>query len=538
MEDEERKVDLSHRTIQDEQARLRKKRQKAENVFAVFKKPLHESLTSVLPVMLIVLVLCFTIAPVPNNAMVAFLLGGVMLIAGMGLFTLGSEMSMIPLGQAVGSEITRRKKVWIIAVVGFLIGMIITVAEPDLQVLASQIAGVVSSTMLIVTVGFGVGLFLLMAVLKMLFHKSLSSMLMFFYMTLFALTALVVVNGNVDFLPMAFDSGGVTTGPITVPFIMALGVGIAATLGGRDVGENSFGLVALCSIGPILAVLLLGITADSGKVNIQPSYDLADDFGVALGRSLLTTSGEVLLALGLIVLFFLILQVTCLKLPVRKVGQIGIGILYTFAGLVLFLSVVNVGYMPIGYKLGTELASSHPVALVVFSFILGMVVVLAEPAVHVLNKQVEDITAGHVSKRSMMIALSVGVGISIGLSMLRILLDFSILYYVIPGYLISLGLSFFVPGLYTAIAFDSGGVASGPLTSSFILPFAVGACMVAQGQSHILSDAFGVVAMVAMTPLITIQLLGFRSVVTRRVRAKIAMRRILLADDEQIIDFM
>ena len=289
---------------------------------------------------------------------------------------------------------------------------------------------------------------------------------------------------------------------------MALGVGIASTRSDKNSASDSFGLVSLCSIGPILAVLLLGITADSGKVNIQPSYDLADDFGVALGRSLLTTSGEVLLALGLIVLFFLILQITCLKLPVRKVGQIGIGILYTFAGLVLFLSVVNVGYMPIGYKLGTELASSHPVALVVFSFILGMVVVLAEPAVHVLNKQVEDITAGHVSKRSMMIALSVGVGISIGLSMLRILLDFSILYYVIPGYLISLGLSFFVPGLYTAIAFDSGGVASGPLTSSFILPFAVGACMVAQGQSHILSDAFGVVAMVAMTPLLTIQMLG------------------------------
>ena len=498
-----------------------------------------ESLFSVTPVVALVCILYLTpLVSLTARELTVFLLSSVVLIIGMTLFNLGADMAMTPMGEHIGAGLTRSRKITALLTVCFLMGVFITVAEPDLQVLASQIAGVVSSTMLIVTVGFGVGLFLLMAVLKMLFHKSLSSMLMFFYMRLFALTALVVVNGIVDFLPMAFDSGGVTTGPITVPFIMALGVGIAATLGGRDVGENSFGLVALCSIGPILAVLLLGITADSGKVNIQPSYDLADDFGVALGRSLLTTSGEVLLALGLIVLFFLILQVTCLKLPVRKVGQIGIGILYTFAGLVLFLSVVNVGYMPIGYKLGTELASSHPVALVVFSFILGMVVVLAEPAVHVLNKQVEDITAGHVSKRSMMIALSVGVGISIGLSMLRILLDFSILYYVIPGYLISLGLSFFVPGLYTAIAFDSGGVASGPLTSSFILPFAVGACMVAQGQSHILSDAFGVVAMVAMTPLITIQLLGFRSVVTRRVRAKIAMRRILLADDEQIIDFM
>lgn len=511
------------------------------------KNPLHkiiltkfkESVLSVTPVAALVCLLYLTpLVSLTGRELAVFLLSSAVLILGMTLFNLGADMAMTPMGEYIGAGLTRSRKVTALLSVCFLMGVLITVAEPDLSVLASQISDVVDSTTLIVTVGIGVGLFLLLAVLKMLFHKPLSSMLMFFYMVLFALTALVVINGNVDFLPMAFDSGGVTTGPITVPFIMALGVGIAATLGGRDVGENSFGLVALCSIGPVLAVMLLGITADSSKVSVQPSYELADHFGAALGRSMLTTAGEVALALGLIVLFFLILQVTCLKLPARKVGQIGVGILYTFAGLVLFLSVVSVGYMPIGYKLGTELASTHPVAMIVFSFVLGMVVVLAEPAVHVLNRQVEDITAGHVSKKSMMIALSVGVGISISLSMLRILLDFSILYYVIPGYMISLGLSFFVPGLYTAIAFDSGGVASGPLTSSFILPFAVGACVITQGSSHILSDAFGVVAMVAMTPLITIQLLGFRAVVTRHVRERIAMKRILQADDEQIIDFM
>ena len=494
---------------------------------------LQESLAAVLPILAIVLILSFTIAPLPTSVLMAFLFGAVLLVVGMMFFSLGAELAMSPMGERVGACITKTRRVGIMLTLGFLLGFLITISEPDLQVLANQVQAV-PNMVLIVTVAVGVGLFLCFAMLRMLLSVPLNTMLVGFYIVVFVLAMFVPK----DFLAVAFDSGGVTTGPMTVPFIMAMGVGVSAIRSDKHSANDSFGLVALCSIGPILAVLLLGITADSGKVNIQPSYDLADDFGVALGRSLLTTSGEVLLALGLIVLFFLILQVTCLKLPVRKVGQIGIGILYTFAGLVLFLSVVNVGYMPIGYKLGTELASSHPVALVVFSFILGMVVVLAEPAVHVLNKQVEDITAGHVSKRSMMIALSVGVGISIGLSMLRILLDFSILYYVIPGYLISLGLSFFVPGLYTAIAFDSGGVASGPLTSSFILPFAVGACMVAQGQSHILSDAFGVVAMVAMTPLITIQLLGFRSVVTRRVRAKIAMRRILLADDEQIIDFM
>ena len=352
------------------------------------------------------------------------------------------------------------------------------------------------------------------------------------------LTALVIINENTDFLPLAFDSGGVTTGPITVPFIMALGVGIATTMGGKNVGENSFGLIAMCSIGPILAVMLLGITASGDMSYAVPDYSVQAGLGSALGHTVLHTFKEVAIALGLIIAFFVILQIVCLKLPKKRLLQIAVGIFYTYIGLVVFLTAVKIGFVPIGYKMGTELAGNHPAFVIGFGFIIGMVVVLAEPAVHVLNKQVEDITSGTVSKKSMMIALSVGVGISLGLSMLRIVLDFSILYYVIPGYLVSLGLSFFVPGLYTAIAFDSGGVASGPLTSSFILPFAVGVCCVLQGEAKVMSDAFGIVAMVAMTPLITIQLLGFRAVVTKKVQDKIAMRRILNADDEQIIDFM
>jgi len=317
-----------------------------------------------------------------------------------------------------------------------------------------------------------------------------------------------------------------------------LGVGIAATIGGRDAEENSFGLVALCSIGPILAVILLGIGA-SGALDYQiPDYAIADHFLAATLHLLVHTAKEVLLALGLIVVFFAVLQVTVLKLPVKKLYQIGIGILYTFVGLVLFLTAVNAGFMPIGYKMGVELAQANPKLLILFGFVIGMVVVLAEPAVHVLNRQVEEVTAGTVKKSSMMIALSIGVGVSIGLSMLRIVYDFNILYYLIPGYFVSLGLSFFVPRLYTAIAFDSGGVASGPLTSTFILPFAVGACYVLQGEAKVMADAFGIVAMVAMTPLITIQALGFQAIAKKRVQQKITMRRMLNADDEQIINFM
>ena len=502
-------------------------------------KKLKEALISVLPVVAIVVLLNLTpLVDFSGKEITVFLISAFFLILGIGLFNLGADLAMTPMGERIGAGLSKTKKMSLLLGVCFAMGVLITVAEPDLTVLADQVSEVINGTVLILAVGIGVGIFLLLSVLKIIFRKPLSSMLMFFYMLLFALASLVVINGNADFLALAFDSGGVTTGPITVPFIMALGVGIAATLGGKNVGENSFGLIAMCSVGPILAVMILGITA-SGDISYQvPNYSIDAHLGVDLWKELWSVTKEVALALGLIVIFFAILQIVCLKLPGKKISQIAVGILYTFLGLVIVLTSVTVGFMPIGYKMGAELASGNPILLIVFSFILGTVVVLAEPAVHVLKKQVEDITDGMVSKRSMMIALSVGVGLSIGLSVLRIYFDFNILYYLIPGYFISLGLSFFVPGIYTAIAFDSGGVASGPLTSTFILPFVVGVCMVLQGEGKVMSDAFGMVAMVAMTPLITIQLLGFKAILTKKVKENIAMKRILSSDDEQIIEFM
>lgn len=504
----------------------------------VLLEKIKEAAVSVLPVALIVFLLNLT--PLINlswKEFFVFLACAVLLILGIGLFNLGADIAMTPMGEHIGSGLTKSGSMKLLLSVGFLMGLLITVAEPDLTVLANQVSTVMNGTLLIFAVGVGVGLFLLLSIVKIIFKKPLSSMLLFFYMILFALAALLVETGNAGFLPMGFDSGGVTTGPITVPFIMALGVGIAASVGGRNASENSFGLIAMCSVGPILAVMMLGLTA-SGNINYQdPKYNIDEQLSGAL-ETLLHTAKEVFIALGLIVAFFIILQITVLKLHRRTIRRIAVGIAYTWLGLVIFLASVNVGFMPIGYKIGTDLANFDDKILIAFGFVIGMVVVLAEPAVHVLNKQVEDVTDGTVSKRSMMIALSVGVGISIGLSMLRIALGFSILYYVIPGYIISLGLSFFVPGLYTAIAFDSGGVASGPLTSGFILPLSIGACVALQGAENVMSYAFGIVAMVAMTPLITIQLLGFRAVMAKNVRRRIAMKRILDADDEQIIRFM
>ena len=505
---------------------------------AVLIGKLKESAVSVLPVVGIVFLLnLFGLVDFSTGEILTFLISAVFLIIGISLFNLGADLSMTPMGEYMGTGLTKLKKVSILLGVALAMGIFITVAEPDLAVLAGQVKSIgIEPMTLILTVGVGVGLFLVIGVIKIVTHKPISSLLLYSYMLLFMFATLLIVMGGEDLIPLAFDSGGVTTGPITVPFIMALGVGIASTIGGKNANENSFGLISLCSVGPMLAVLILGCTSDGGRASFTPDYAMDNSIG-NIFHVFLETCKEVIIALALIVAFFFVLQYVCLKLPKTKIYQILIGLAYTFVGLVIFLSAVKIGFMPIGYRLGIMLAD-RPIFVTIFAFIIGMVVVLAEPAVHVLNKQVEDITEGSVSRKSMMIALCIGVGLSIGLSVLRIVLDFNVLYYLIPGYFISLTLSFFVPGLYTAIAFDSGGVASGPLTSSFILPFAVGVCYSIQGADKILVDAFGIVAMVAMAPLITIQLLGFKSVLEAQIQKRIAMARILAADDEQIIDFM
>ena len=500
---------------------------------------IQEALLSALPITAIVYVLSLT--PWFNFSaaeLITFTVGAVLLVVGLGLFSLGADMAMTPMGSHVGSGLSRQKKLWLLLVVCFVLGMLITIAEPDLQVLAKQVSAVMNGTVLVYAVGIGVGAFLVVAILKIVFRKSLSSILMLFYMLMFALALMLVVNGNEALLPLSFDSGGVTTGPITVPFIMALGVGISSVLGDRHSQDSSFGLVSLCSVGPILAVLMLGIFSRSDLTYTVPDYGVSNEIADAFLHTALHTCKEVALALGLIVVFFLICQVIFLKLPRRRLLKIGMGVLFTYIGLVMFLTGVNVGFMPIGYKLGYELARLNEELLVVLGLIMGVLVVLAEPAIHVLNQQVEEVTGGYVSKKSMMLGLCIGVGASIALSMIRIIFDFSIVYYVIPGYFLSLALSLFVPPVYTAIAFDSGGVASGPMTSGFILPFATGVCVCLQGEAAVLRSAFGVVAVVAMTPLITIQLLGFRAIVSERIAEKRAMKKILGADDQQIINFM
>ena len=474
--------------------------------YRVLAEKLKEAAASVLPVTAIVAVLCLALVRVDVGLMLSFLLGSGLLILGMGLFTLGAELSMSRIGNLIGAKMTKSRKLWFILAVSFLLGVAITMAEPDLQVLATNVPAI-DKTVLIVTVSVGVGLFLMLCMVRILFSVSLRLLLIVFYALLF----LGAFLSDAGFLSVAFDSGGVTTGPMTVPFIMALGVGVASIRSDENAKADSFGLVALCSIGPVMAVMLLGAiypTDTQADVNmVIGDFETTVELGGAYLRSLPTYMLEVAMALLPIFVFFLLFQVFSLRLRRLPLTKIVMGVGYTFLGLVLFLTGVNVGFSPLGYVLGKELVTSGLSALLIpLAMLMGWFIIDAEPAVHILNKQVEELTSGAISAKAMGLSLSVAVALANGLAMVRVLTGLPILYFLLPGYAVALGLSFFVPRTFTAIAFDSGGVASGPLTATFMLPLAMGACTALGG--NVMTDAFGLVALVAMMPLITVQVMG------------------------------
>lgn len=483
---------------------------------------LKESLGAVLPIIGIVLVLCFSIAPIPNSVLMTFVVGAVLLIIGMMFFTLGAEMAMTPMGERIGTKLTNTRKISVVIVLCFILGFIITISEPDLQVLAEQVPSIPNYT-LIIAVATGVGIFLVAAVLRMLFGIPLAHMLLILYPIIFILASIVPQ----DFLTVAFDSGGVTTGPMTVPFIMALGIGFSAVRSDKHAENDSFGLVALCSVGPILAVLLLGLLYHPGESGYEQTMIVKTDNSVEMWQlfqeGLPYYMKEMLISLLPIILFFFIFQIVSLHLHKKTLVKIIIGIIYTYIGLVLFLTGVNVGFMPAGNYLGQVIAGlSYPWIIVPIGMLIGYFIVKAEPAVYVLTEQVEELTSGAISAKAMGMSLSIGVAFSLGLAMVRVLTGISILWFLLPGYAVALGLTFFVPKIFTAIAFDSGGVASGPMTATFLLPFSMGACKALGG--NVVTDAFGVVAMVAMTLLITIQILGLIYQIQEQMKEKQAAK--------------
>ncbi|NLB90816.1 MAG: DUF1538 domain-containing protein [Clostridiales bacterium] len=495
----------------------------------------NEALSSVLPITAIVLILIFTLVPMDSGTTGLFLVGALLLILGMGLFSLGAEMSMIPIGTYLGAQVSKSRKLKFMVVVAFLIGVLITIAEPDLQVLSSQVP-FIPKEILIGSIALGVGIMLMFSVLRIVFKIPLNRLLLISYSLIFLLGILA----SAEFIPAAFDAGGVTTGPITVPFILAFGVGIASVRSGKSSEEDSFGLVGLCTTGPVLAMMILGIIYPSDQMvaatNVVANPATTHDITSLFLHAFPTYIIEVLVALSPIILLFLFFQFRYLKLPKRELLRIAIGLVYTFFGLVLFLTGVNVGFLPAGSALGESLGASFSWILIPLGAVMGYFIVGAEPAVPVLIDQVEDVTGGAISRRSMQLSLSIGVSASVALSMLRIVAGFSIWWVLVPGYAVALTLSFFVPKVFTGIAYDAGAVATGPMAAAFLLPFAMGACAALGG--NILLDAFGIVAVITMTPIITVQVMGLVfAIKTRKLQeAQQQMEKTMEDETDEIID--
>ena len=483
----------------------------------IIKDKIVESLTSVLPIALIVILLSVTITPISPGNMLLFIIGVVFLVAGMSMFTMGSDMSMQPLGTKIGTYMASSGKIWLMAFVSFVIGIIVTVAEPDLQILATQVSGI-ENFLLIITVSIGVGVFLMIAILRVIFGISLNVILIVFYITAFIISFFLPEG----FRPLAFDSGGVTTGPMTVPFIMSIGAGVSTMQTKKGGRNDSFGITALCSIGPIIAVLVLGIC-----MNIQGGDYIVEEIPeIANTREgiwryctgFLVYAEEVAVALLPIVVFTILFQLITRAFSKKQLVRAFVGIIYTFLGLAVFLTGANVGFMPTGMTMGKALAEiGGGWLLIPVGMLLGFFIVKAEPSVYVLNHLVEEISAGAISGKTTGLGLSLGVAAALGLSALRIITGISIMYILIPGYIIALTLCFFVPKMFVGIAFDSGGVASGTMMSAFVLPLAIGACTTLGGD--VMTDAFGCVSFVAMAPIIAIQSFGLAySIKARRIK--------------------
>ena len=473
----------------------------------IIASKVKEAFTSVAPVTLIVLILCFTLTPIDSGVFLAFLFGALLVIVGIGLFTLGADTAMTPIGEYIGTSIIKTKKLYFIIPAFLIIGVFITVAEPDLQVLAEQLKATINPQILTYSVGVGVGVFLVIALLRVVLKIKLKYVLFVCYTAVFIMAFL----SPETFIPLSFDSGGVTTGPMSVPFILAMGAGVSGIRSDKDAESDGFGFTALCSVGPIMAVMILGLIYKPTNIDVSTSItqeivnskDLISYIGHAFPKYLM----EVGISLLPIIAFFLLCMIFGQRFSKKKFIKILIGLLYTYIGLVFFMVGVNSGFLSAGSLIGEILGSStFKVLAVPIGFILGFFVVGAEPAVYVLNKQVYEITGGKIPKKALKLSLMVGVGISVALAMLRILLHINILYFLVPAYAVSIVLMFFTPDLFTAIAFDSGGVASGAMTASFLLPFALGLCSVTGG--NLATEGFGLVAFVAMTPLIAIQILG------------------------------
>ncbi len=476
----------------------------------IIYKKLLGALLSVSPIAISIFFLMLIFVPFNLYLYLLFFASAILLTLGIGLFSLGAEVAMLPIGENMGTYLIKKQNLILIIIFVFLMGFLITITEPGVIVLTNQLGDAIPSTALIIAIAIGLGFLFMISVLRILFKIKLRYVLLIGYTLAFILVFFVPK----EILPFAFDSGGATTGAMTVPFIMAFGVGIGSIRGDKGREDDSFGLVAICSMGPILAVLLLSAfykptsaTIEAAIINFHSIQEILN----AVGKELVIQVKTVFFMLVPIAVIFYIFNYFAFKFSKQKTLRITFGLIYTFFGLTFFLTGANVGFLPVGKILGATLAElSYNCVLIPVGAVFGLVAVLAEPSVYVLNKEVETISSGAISRKTMLVTISLSIAIAMGLAMLRIILGFSILWFIIPGYWIALILTFFVPDLFSAIAFDSGAVASGPLTATFLVAFGLGAAIsLGNGDSSmIMSNAFGLITIVALTPLVTIQLLG------------------------------
>lgn len=478
----------------------------------VITDKLKEVLFSVLPITIIVLILNFTVTPLETSLLVRFLLGAVLVIIGLSIFLFGVDLGITPIGNLMGSSLTKSNKIWIIGAAGLILGFFISIAEPDLHILAGQVeivtAGMISKAGIVLVVSFGIAVMLSLGLIRIVYNIPLYKVLTIVYALIFVLA----IFTSSEFLAISFDASGATTGAMTVPFILALAIGVSAMKKDSKASEkDSFGLVAIASTGAIISVMITSIFSASDKISDSLKYHITDSTLILepFIQKVPKVSGEVFLALLPLIIIFLVFQKKTFKLSKGAFRKILKGLLYTLIGLIMFLTGVNAGFMDVGGVVGYSLASIDKKALlVIVGFILGLVTILAEPAVYVLTHQIEAVTSGYVKRKAVLLSLSLGVGCAVALSILRIIVPGIVLWhYLLPGYLLALIMTNFVPKLFVGIAFDSGGVASGPMTATFILAFAQGAAEAIEG-ANVLIDGFGIIAMVALTPLITLQILG------------------------------
>ena len=476
------------------------------NILNKFK----ETAISVLPVMAIVLFLGFTFVPLERGLLVRFVFGGLLLIIGLTIFLLGVDLGIQPMGERCGAELTKKRSLILLLCVAFIIGFVVTAAEPDIQVFGDQVRSIfpfVNKLAITFVIAGGVGLFIMIGLLRTVLNLSIKWTFFIAYLVLFAVSFFAPES----FMGIAFDSGGATTGPMTVPFIMALGLGVSSV---RNDNDNSFGLTGICSVGPVMAVLIYAIVLKTnGAFSTNTVVELVENASTT--ENFFQIAGHVfresLLSIAPLLFLFMVFQIFLLKMTKRQVIRIIIGFVYAFIGLTIFLIGVNSGFSQAGAALGEKLGllaitkgGAWYVLLIGTGLALGAIIVCAEPAVWVLSEQVEHVSGGTIKRKVLLIFLSVGTAIAIGLSMLRAVSGFNLKWILIPGYSIAMILMIFCPSLFSGIAFDSGGVASGPLTSTFVLSFTLGAAASGNGGN----DSFGVIALVAMMPLIAIQLMG------------------------------